>query len=195
MSSSPIKMPVELKQQCEQVLSHMQLAAACGDAEGAARQAQKLIDLARNMRDKFLPEGHPRCDQCAEPLNTHEAHSGEHCRKCSLLMSMGAQMASFRARAEAAQQSPAKREEAPPAKREEAPPTKREEAPPAKREKAPPVKRAKQPPVKPVEHPRTEPAPPRAVAKPSKSRKQSAQKTQPHREPVQQLLLDTAMAR
>jgi len=195
-------MPVELKQQCEQVLSHMQLAAACGDAEGAARQAQKLIDLARSMRDKFLPDGHPRCDQCAEPLNTHEAHAGEHCRKCSLLMSMGAQMASFRARAEAAQRSPVKaeepalvkREEHPQPKRQEAPPAKRGEAPPAKREKAPPVKRAEQPPVMSAE-PATEPTPPRAAVTPSKSRKQTVQKAQPHREPVQQLLLDTAMAR
>jgi hypothetical protein len=156
MSSSPIKMPVELKEQCEQVLSHMQLAAACGDAEGAARQAYRLIELARNMRDKFLPDDHPRCDQCAEPLSASEAHSGEHCRQCSVLMSMGAQMANFRARAEAAQQ----------------------------------------PPVKVVEEPRPEPTPSKqASAKPAKMRKQNGKQAPARREPVQQLRLDTAIAR
>ena len=120
MSNSPIKMPFELKQLCEQMLSHMQLAAACGDAEGAARQAEKLIDVARSLRDAFLPADHPRCDQCAEPLSAIEAQSGEHCRQCSLLMSMGAQIEKIRLKNLVAQQ--AATSGLPPAATKDAPP-------------------------------------------------------------------------
>jgi hypothetical protein len=73
-------------QECEQALSHIQLSVACGDSEGAAKRAQKLLNTARKLRDTFLPSDCPRCDKCSEPLTAAESKSGAHCRKCAILM-------------------------------------------------------------------------------------------------------------
>jgi hypothetical protein len=56
MIKSPIKLPVELMQECEQTLSHIHLSSACGDADGAARNAEKLIETAQKIRDSFLAQ-------------------------------------------------------------------------------------------------------------------------------------------